>query len=300
MPVAEQKAKPIAKPFLKWAGGKRQLINTINEYLPDIEQYDRYVESFVGAGAVMFHVLQNYNVNECHIYDKNQDLILAYSVIKHYPDRLIRKLKGYSRDYFNPDVNSNKFYYRIREAFNNNHYGGSLGTNHIDRAAQLIFLNKTGYNGLYRVNSKGGFNVPHGRYKNPLIADENNIKAVSNLLQKVHIHYGDFYQSIEHVDSNTFVYLDPPYKPVTQTSNFTSYTGKFTDEEQVRLSEFYQECSSRGAAVMLSNSDTGDDFFNNLYQDYYIYPVSAKRSINCNAQKRGNINELIITNYSVS
>jgi DNA adenine methylase len=304
-----------AKPFLKWAGGKKQLINEFEKRFPP-ELYSgkisKYVEPFVGGGAVLFHVISRFNFDECHIYDANEELILAYNVVQKNVNELIIYLQKMESTYLAFDENERKeFFYLIRDKLNNsrneidfNNYSDYW----IERASQIIFLNKTCYNGLFRVNSKGGFNVPFGKYKKPKIADVDNLKSVSNVLQNVIIHSGDFEDCRNVVDNNTFVYFDPPYRPLNKTSNFTSYSkDSFNDEDQIRLARLYKELSKKGAKLMLSNSDPrnenpDDDFFDKIYlessnQQFKIERVAATRMINCNAEKRGSINELIITNY---
>ncbi|ADI73575.1 DNA adenine methylase [Methanohalobium evestigatum Z-7303] len=299
-----------AKPFLKWAGGKKQLIEEFEKRFPDdldTVKLKKYVEPFVGGGAVFFHVIQNYDFKECHIYDLNEELILAYRVVKNDVEYLIKRLKTLQSEYLALDHSNRKeFYYSIRKSFNKNKPDIDFSTysnKWVERAAQLIFLNKTCYNGLFRVNSKGEFNVPIGSHKNPTILDDENLRSVSRVLQGVYIHLGDFSDCEPVVDSNTFVYIDPPYRPLNQTSSFNSYSKDcFDDNEQYRLCRFYHRLDSMGSKIMLSNSDPknenpDDDFFDNLYTDYNIERVKATRMINCNGKKRGSINELIITNY---
>lgn len=296
-----------AKPFVKWAGGKGQLLNIFEEYYPMALRegnIKRYIEPFVGGGAVLFEVLQNYKIEEAFIFDINKDLINTYVVIKKNVNELIELLKDVESNYLKLSKdNRKKMFYEIREAYNSS----ILKSNQpdIERAVQFIFLNRTCYNGLYRVNRKGIFNVPFGDYKNPTICNEQNLYAASTLLQKVHIFAGDYRDSIKYVDRFTFVYFDPPYRPLNVTSNFTSYSSfDFTDEDQILLAHFFSELNDKGALIMLSNSDpknenTDDNFFDELYSQFYIHRINAKRTINSNGKRRGLVSELLITNYKV-
>jgi DNA adenine methylase len=230
-------------------------------------------------------------------------------VIKRSVKKLIGELEMLESDYLSmSDKKRESFYYEIRDAFNQtlpkiNFRNYSSGW--VERAAQIIFLNRTCYNGLFRVNQKGEFNVPFGRYKNLEILNEENLKDVATLLKTTQIILGDFTRCRKFVDDHTFVYFDPPYRPLNQTSSFTSYSKNgFYDKDQIRLVEFFKELDEKGAKIMLSNSDPkngnpDDSFFDDLFLDYHIERVPAKRIINCNGTRRGNINELIITNYRV-
>lgn len=300
-----------AKPFLKWAGGKGQLISQLREYYPQ-ELYTnkiiKYVEPFVGGGAVFFDIMQNFKIKSAYISDINKDLILTYKVIQQKPDILCDFLEKLQNEYIltKPETR-NKLFISIREDFNKQR----LETNYqqfsddwIIRAAQLIFLNKTCYNGLYRLNSKGEFNVPFGKYENPKILDSDNIVAVSKLLQNVEIRIANYSECYSETTSASFVYFDPPYKPINKTSSFTNYIGiEFTDQDQIKLANFYRKLDTeKQAKLMLSNSDPqnenpSDNFFESLYKGYFINRVNAIRAINCIGEKRGKIKELIITNY---
>ena len=310
----------VATPFLKWAGGKGQLLDEFKKlYPPELKtgQINRYVEPFVGGGAVFFNIVQNYDVNEYYINDTNQDLILTYKVIKKDVKTLIDRL-AYLRDSFlgMPDEKKDNFYYDIREQFNKKNdtidfinYSNAWS----ERAAELIFLNKTCFNGLYRVNSKGKFNVPFGKYKNPAIFDRENLIEISKVLSKTIILCGDFSELEQFIDEHSFVYFDPPYKPLTASSSFTSYTKEdFGDKEQERLAEFYKALIRKNAKLMLSNSDMknvdeDNHYFDNLYkysdeqgnQRIQIQRVKASRMINSKANGRNAINELVIVNYGV-
>jgi len=300
----------IAKPFLKWAGGKGQLLGQIDRYLPhDLKQgkINKYVEPFIGGGAVFFYVVQKYKINELYIIDINPELILAYSAIKFDVYNLINLLKDLEINYLSKSEEGKKeMFYTIRSKFNNSLKVinfDKYNSNWVERTSEIIFLNRTCFNGLFRVNSKGEFNVPFGKYKNPKICDEKNLKAVSYILQSTHIYKGDFEISESLVDEHTFVYFDPPYRPISQTASFTSYSSQgFNDEEQLRLSKFYRKLDKVGAKIMLSNSDPknenpNDYFFENTYSGFHIVKVKASRNINCNGESRGLIDELLILNY---
>lgn len=289
------------KPFIKWAGGKRQLLPTLNENFPEelkSSKVNKYIEPFVGGGAVLFNMLNHYSFDEIIINDFNEDLINLYTDIKNNVQSLIEKLKIVSDEYLIlDDEDKSIYFYKIRNLYNNTQTGS------IEKSVFFLFLNKTCFNGLFRVNAKGGFNVPHGKYKNPMILDENNLLKVSAALTNVKIMHGDFKRVKDFVDNRTFIYLDPPYRPLNITSSFTSYVKyDFNDNEQIRLSDFYNELDSRQAKLMLSNSDPkniniNDNFFDDLYSKYNIIRVEAKRSINSKANGRGKINELLIKNY---
>lgn len=288
------------KPFIKWAGGKNQLLNELAKKLP-FENYNnitKYAEPFVGGGAVLFYILNKYNIKEVYISDINSKLIVTYKMIKKNVDELIIKLEKIQEKYLRLDENSRKIYYlEKRKEFN------LSNLNDIDIATLFIFLNKTCFNGLYRVNKKGEFNVPMGKYKKPLICDKENLKQVSNKLKNVKIICGDYKKSIKFIDSDTFVYFDPPYRPINITSSFTAYTkDSFTDDEQIELAKYIDKLTKKGAKIMLSNSDPknvnkNDVFFDELYNKYNIFRVKAKRTINSNASSRGEIYELVIINY---
>ena len=297
----EEKA---VKPFFKWAGGKCQLLNEIKQYYPLLDTHiTKYIEPFVGGGAVLFDILNNFNIKDIYINDINEELINAYRVIKENVNELIDILKLYQSEYTPLNTEKRKFYYtEKRKRFNELKIKKNKKEN-IEKAALMIFLNKTCFNGLYRVNKSGYFNVPMGSYKNPLICDENNLRAVSRKLQKVTIMCGDYKKLINLIDENTFVYFDPPYKPLTNTANFTSYTeNSFDDKKQIELSNFINEIHKKGAKILLSNSDPKnsnpkDNFFDILYSDYKIKRVDATRMINCSGKSRGKIKELLISNF---
>ena len=292
------------KPFLKWAGGKGQLLKEIESYYPfDNGVITKYAEPFVGGGAVLFDILSKYNLSEIYISDINTELINTYVIIREHIKELLEFLNKYQNEYVPLETGNRKSYYiSKREKFNDLKINGSEVEN-IEKAALMIFLNKTCFNGLYRVNKKGLFNVPMGAYKNPLICDEKNLRTVSEKLQNVRIICGDYRKSAEFIDKHTFVYFDPPYRPLTETASFTAYTENlFNDEAQIQLAEFVKCMHKKGAKIVVSNSDpkntnTDDDFFDNIYSAHTIKRVEATRMINCNGKSRGKIKELLISNF---
>lgn len=292
------------KPFLKWAGGKGQLLKEIEKQYPFYDNnIKKYVEPFVGGGAVFFDILNKYDLESIYISDTNDDLINAYRTIKYNSLELIELLKIMENEYLDKDkVQRKQYYLEKRQIFNDLKIKKSNEFN-ILKASYLIFLNRTCFNGLYRVNSKGLFNVPMGSYKNPQICDEKNIIAISNKLKRVEIKCADFKESEDFIDENTFVYFDPPYRPITKTANFTAYTSnEFNDNNQIELANFVKKIDKKGAKFVLSNSDPKntdeeDNFFDNLYSEFKIRRVDAKRMINSDSKKRGNVKELLISNF---
>ncbi len=291
------------KPFLKWAGGKGQLLKEIEQYYPFNNMITKYAEPFVGGGAVLFDILSKYDLEEVYISDINSELINTYCIIRNDIDSLIEILYAMQREYTPLDTNNRKIYYnKKREHFNHLKVNGNESTN-ILKAALMIFLNKTCFNGLFRVNKKGLFNVPMGAYKNPMICDEKNLRAVSEKLQNVTIFCGDYKESADFIDENTFVYFDPPYRPISDTASFTAYTENlFNDKKQIELAHFVDDMHKKGAKILVSNSDpknlnADDNFFDNIYSAHKIKRVEATRMINCQAQSRGKIKELLISNF---
>lgn len=288
-------------PFVKWAGGKSQNLDILLKNLPDnIHEIKKYAEPFVGGGALFFSVLTEYNFEQFYISDINAELINSYKVIQNNVEDLIYKLNEMQKVFLAAEENTRKqYYYQTRNDFNNTVLSEKTA---VDKAAQFIFLNKTCFNGLYRVNRKGQFNVPMGAYKNPTICDDENLRNINKALKNVIIVCGDYELSRVFIDKNTFVYFDPPYRPISATSGFTSYNSEiFNDEEQIRLSKFIDEINNKGAKIVLSNSDpkneiSDDNFFDDLYKGYKIKRVAAMRMINSKAEKRGKINELLICN----
>lgn len=291
-----------AHPFVKWAGGKTQLLPEIRKHYP--QRIKKYCEPFVGGGAVLFDVLQNCRPEKVLVNDVNEELINTYLQIKTDCNLLIEQLSELQQNYKSQSLEKNKIlFYEKRLRYNELKINRNDAEN-LEKAALFIFLNKTCFNGLYRVNKKGEFNVPFNNAKNPLICDEENLRACSELLQNVQMKTGDYSDCKNFIDSETFVYLDPPYRPLTQTSAFTSYSeNNFSDKEQLELGKFITEISSKGAKVLASNSDPKntnkeDNFFDDLYSNFEIERITASRMINSNAKKRGAISELLISNIA--
>lgn len=293
----------IAKPFVKWAGGKTQLLDDIKSALPkDLAQRKSvtYVEPFVGGGAVLFWILQEYpNITKAVINDINAELIGTYRVIKYDVEKLIVELTRLQEEYLSLEDNMRKDYFLTQRMHFNERENSDIET-----AALFIFLNRTCFNGLYRVNAKGKFNVPHGKYANPKICDELTLRADSRLLQKVDILCGDFAQTGHYAGENALYYLDPPYRPLTETAAFTSYSKEgFNDAEQKRLRDFCSYIASNHSLFVASNSDprninTEDIFFDNLYNMFNIKRVSAARMINAKGNGRGVVSEIMISNIA--
>ncbi len=291
-----------AKPFLKWAGGKTQLIDQIKEQLPPniIEQSFTFIEPFVGSGAVLFWMLDNFpNLENAVINDINTDLTNCYLTIQNDVENLMNILSEWEIEYHNLSENQKDkkdYYYAKRTQFNLRNSEQTV------QSALFIFLNRTCFNGLYRVNRKNEFNVPIGSYKKPQICNTENLKLVSKALKSVTILNGDYSQTINYTAENTFFYFDPPYKPLSETSSFNSYAkDEFNDNEQIRLAQFCERLNEENHSWLLSNSDVkGKDpennFFDDLYANFNIMRVHARRSINANPEKRGTLTELLITN----
>lgn len=291
-----------AKPFIKWVGGKGQLIEQLDSLLPeDFENWEdvTYIEPFIGGGAMLFYMLQRYpNIKHAVINDVNPDLTNLYWVVRDFPEALIKALGYLEKKYLSlqNDEERRSFFLKRRKWYN------AKNNDCIENAALFIFLNKTCFNGLYRVNKKDLFNVPFGKYKNPKICDSATIRKDSELLQRVEILTGDFEQTFKYAKGNTLFYFDPPYRPITKTSAFTDYTkDSFNDDSQVRLKEYCDKINKAGYKFMLSNSDgksvnEDDNFFDTLYENYKIDRVFASRSINCNGQKRGKLTEILVHN----
>jgi len=298
------------KPFLKWAGGKTQLLDEFNRILSSIikeNNIKRYVEPFVGGGALFFYLKRKYEIEESILFDINRELTLAYKTIKMDHKAILDKLDEIENKHLKKSEDKRKeHYYQVRSQYNlqmEDFNYDKFDESWVHRTSYLIFLNKTCFNGLYRQNQKGEFNVPFGRYNNPKIYNEKNIIAVNQALHNTEIYCGDFTQSGNFINKESIVYLDPPYRPLNKTSNFTTYSKNgFGDEDQKKLALFFQQMSQNGAYLMLSNSDPKnylptDMFFDELYKNYNISRIPAKRFINCDASKRGELSELIITNF---
>lgn len=295
------------RPVLKWAGGKGQLLEQIEQKLPlklKMNGIKRYIEPFVGGGAVFFDIYNRYDIQEAFLFDINPELVILYNVIKRDVESLITELTKIQTEYKHTD-DMKAYYYARRDEYND--FDKDVDANvyrsgFVRRAALTIFLNRTCFNGLFRVNSKNKFNVPMGKYTNPRILDEENLRNVSEALQIATIMQADFGATSDYVKADTFIYYDPPYRPIRETSSFNSYAvGDFDDEEQKRLKSVFDACNQMGALQMLSNSDptnyVDDPFFDDLYKDYKINRILAKRLINSKADGRDAIRELLITNY---
>ena len=273
------------KPFVKWAGGKRQLISTIDKHIPS--EFGTYFEPFLGGGAVLLHLLTENPGIKCKVSDLNSDLVLSYVTIRDRVDELIHSLQNHAKNYHkNPD----SYYYGIRD---------SEPKSQIEKVSRLLFLNRTCFNGLYRVNSKGKFNVPLGRYSNPNIVNEENLLAVSHILQskKVQISCRDFSAVLDDAKKGDFVYFDPPYQPISKTASFTSYTKKdFTYEDLENLVRVSEKLSDKGCKVLHSNSNSKEvkELFS---KDWKVVEVSVNRAINSDSTKRTGQKELLIKNY---
>lgn len=293
------------KPFVKWAGGKSSLIAQLSNFFPfELENgiINKYVEPFVGSGAVLIHILQKYDIKKAYALDINKDLINCYNVIKENVDELIKELERKEKEFLKLENEDRQaYFYNIRKEYNS--YELEEKKLNIKRAGEFIFLNRTCFNGLYRVNKKGEFNVPCGKYRNPTICDSSNLKKLSYLIRNVIFQYGDYKKSEKYIDDSTFVYFDPPYRPLSITSGFTSYTKEdFNDESQKELANYFGRLNERKAKLMLSNSNPkntnkDDSFFEDLYKGFLINEIFAKRIINAKAKGRGEISELLITNY---
>ena len=292
------------KPFIKWAGGKTQLLPEIQKFIPDSgdKVLTKYAEPMVGGGALLFNVLSKYDFEELYISDINPELINCYQVIKSDVERLISKLLTLQTEFLSYNTEKRKlFYYNIRTRFNTLQLNNKTSC---EKASLFIFLNKTCFNGLYRVNKKGEYNVPMGDYKNPKICDEETLRADSAVLQRVEILCGDFAQTGKYAHDNVLFYFDPPYRPLTDTSAFTSYAKEgFDDAEQIRLRDFCALIAKQKSLFVASNSDplnvdNEDDFFDHLYKMFSIKRVSAARMINSKGNGRGAISEIMISNVA--
>lgn len=288
------------KPFVKWAGGKQKLLQNIRTTYP--EQIFRYCEPFVGGGAVLLDVLAHHHPKDVLINDINPELINTYLQVQKRPEDLILHLHDIQKCFLNAEPEIRKqIYLEKRKRFNAllSSSGNQYAT---EKASLFIFLNKTCFNGLYRVNQKGEYNVPMGRYKNPCICDAQNLMNVSRALQNAEIRCGDYRQCLDFIDRNTFVYIDPPYRPLSDTASFTAYSSdKFQDAEQIALKKFIDRITAKGAKVTASNSDpknsnAEDDFFDELYRNYHIRRITAKRAISCKGAERYDVSELLICN----
>jgi DNA adenine methylase len=318
--AAPTPAKLLARPFLKWAGGKGQLLKSLSAYFPKALAeggISDYYEPFLGGGAMFFHIMQAYPVRRAYLMDANEEIVLLYKVVQGAVEPLIAHLEQMERDYRKlPTAKRQDRFLKVRAALNAARPGMEFRKfaegPWVERASQLLFLNKTCYNGLFRVNRDGGFNTPFGRYANPTIADAENLRAASALLQRAQIRLGDFGYLGERdarpagkVKPGSFIYYDPPYRPLSRTASFTAYSRfAFGDAEQERLARLFRSLDRRGVYQMLSNSDPknsdpGDDFFERTYARYLetFWRVPATRAINSVGKGRGRINEIVIANY---
>ena len=294
---------PIAKPFIKWVGGKGQLINQLDELLPhNFREWDdvTYIEPFIGGGAMLFHLLSNYpNIKRAVINDINTDLTTCYEVVRDIPGDLIAALENIQKEYdsLTSENAREELYYQMRARFN------TKALDRLENTVLFFFLNRTCFNGLYRVNKKGGFNVPFGKYESPSFFNEEVIYADSALLQNVEIMNGDFEETFKKIQGRTLFYFDPPYRPLSNTSSFNNYSKEeFNDDAQIRLKMFCDRIHQTGAHFMLSNSDgrgkdSNDTFFDDLYSAYSIERVWASRCVNSNVSKRGKLTEILVSNF---
>lgn len=295
-----------AKPFIKWVGGKSQLIEQLDAQLPvDFDDWDNvtYIEPFVGGGAMLFYMLQRYqNIKHAVINDINPDLATCYTTVRDTPEELIKSLTDIQDAYMSlkGEDSRKEFFLAVRDRYN------EKNLDPVENTTLFFFLNRTCFNGLYRVNKSGLFNVPFGRYANPQICNPHTIRNDSLLLQRVEILKGDFEGTFEKAHGKTLFYFDPPYRPLSDTSSFRDYTKEdFNDESQIRLKLFCDRINECGFSFMLSNSDCkgkneSDSFFDLLYKDYQIERVWASRCINSNSNKRGKLTEILVHNYQAT
>lgn len=291
------------KPFIKWVGGKGQLIEQLVASLPgDFGSWKdvTYIEPFVGGGAMLFHMLQTYsNIKSAVINDINPDLAMCYTVVRDSPMELLSALSELQQQYYSLTNEDERRQYFLDERARYN----TRALGRIENSALFLFLNRTCFNGLYRVNRSGLFNVPFGKYISPTICDSRTILADSRLLQNVEILTGDFEQTYDRIRERTLFYFDPPYRPLSSTSSFNDYTKEgFSDVDQIRLKQFCDRISAAGASFMLSNSDClakdeSDRYFDDLYAFYSIKRVWASRNVNANASKRGKLTEILVCNF---
>ena len=295
------------RPFVKWAGGKNKLIPQMEQYYPKElkeNKIDVYIEPFVGGGAILMDILKKYNIKKAYAFDINKNLINCYNIIKDKVESLVLELKKLEEEYLKlDDENRKEYYYDIRKKYNSINIENENEA--LEKTTYFIFLNKTCFNGLYRENRRGQFNVPIGKYKNPTIFDEENLIELSKLIKNVTFINGDYRESYKYIEENTFIYFDPPYRPINKTSSFTSYSKEdFNDENQKELGEYFRKINDNNSNVklMLSNSNPKnnnekDDFFEQIYNGFKINEIKANRMINSNKEKRGKISELLIINY---
>ena len=295
----------MAKPFLKWAGGKRQLLDEIRARLPNtIHEMDTYIEPFIGGGAVLFDMIDRFDFKNVHISDINPELVLCYKQIQSSVEEVIQSLEDLIEKYPKSEEKRDEYYYALRDLWNSNLKIDTMTNKKKSlRVAQMIFLNKTCFNGLFRLNRSGKFNVPTGRYKKPSFPSAESLKEVNKALQGVIIHHASYEKCLDWVDGKSLVYFDPPYRPLSKTSSFISYSkGDFNDNNQTELASLVKQLHNKNVSFLLSNSDPkntvkDDEFFDELYSDFKIDRVFASRAINSNPDRRGKISELLIKNY---
>lgn len=278
-----RKKNIVISPVVKWAGGKRQLLGDIVPLIP--KTFSTYVEPFVGGGAVLFNI----QPKKAIINDFNSELINIYKIIREKPDELILALENHERS------NSEEYFYQVRSLDRNENYSEM---DNVNKAARIIYLNKTCFNGLFRVNQAGQFNSPYGKYKNPNIVNKPVVLAMSKYFNENNIDIidGDYKNVLKNLRKGAFVYFDPPYMPISSSSSFTGYTENgFDKKQQIELKEECDKLNAKGVKFLLSNSDHA--FIRELYKDYEVITVKAKRSINSNGNKRGEINEVLVRNY---
>ena len=281
------------KPFLKWVGGKRKLIPQLEVKFPAYIKNNEftYVEPFLGGGAMFFYLISKYSIKKAYLNDLNDKLIDCYQNIRDHGDNLVGQLKKLEKDYYS-SKDKKLFYLERREEYNNSNLS-------VNKSALLIFLNKTGFNGMYRENSKGEYNIPFGEMNNPLICNSELILNISNILNNNDVEFSS--KSFENIlinEKNIFYYLDPPYRPISKTSDFTSYTkNKFDDELQIKLKKYCDKINEKDNFLMQSNSFSEDNFFQKLYSEMNIKKIYASRSISADGSKRGKAKEIVITNY---
>lgn len=290
-PLSSVEPAKVAAPFLKWAGGKGQLLKQYAPLFPQ-ERPARCFEPFVGSGAVFFHLWGRDFAGAYHLSDVNADLINVYRAIRDTVDALIDLLQDHKAAH---TIDAKQYFYAVRELDRDPAWAQTVTP--VERAARMIYLNKTCYNGLWRVNSRGEFNVPLGRYTNPAILDEPRLRAAAVALQGVDVRVGDFRAVADRTPQpGDFVYFDPPYVPLSATANFTSYAkDDFNADDQRELADVFRKLDAQGCRVMLSNSDT--EFVRELYEGFTIHTVQARRAINTRADKRGVVNEVVVVNY---
>lgn len=278
-------ARVEAQPFLKWAGGKAQLLSQFDKFFPD--RIDRYFEPFIGGGAVFFHLKRRFPHMVAHLRDNNSELISTYIAVRDFPNELMRRLDAHLKAF---KADRERYFYLIRSQ----HHLPEKET--VERAARMIFLNKTCYNGLWRVNGRGEFNVPIGSHKNPALYDRDNLMAANWALRDAHLATQDFRDTLNETRKGDFVYIDPPYHPLSPTASFTSYTKEdFGGGEQEELAALFADAARRGVRLMLSNSDTA--FVGKLYRGFHVEIVRARRAISCDGANRGRINEVVVMNF---